>query len=317
MELNHLRYFKEVARTENISQAAKALYITQPALSATIKRLEGELGFSLFVRNGNSIKLTEAGRCFLSYVNSVFSLLQEGETKARKIANQDNSTLKVASGFGVLRDMTRDYLETCPDFKLELRCMPTDDILTRLSNGKADIGYVLGDDQDSRYNSRVIMTGTYYICVNKEHPLAQYMDSGLHMSDLEGQLVFCSNIARTYSTINRIMAQSSVTFNLLMLDEKDVLFQAAKKGLGAVFCMPMFDVNPTTTPEEEPLLFIPILDCPECGKVVMLRPKEVYYSEEQEQYLRYIEYRFSLNENRIRDDWAARHQPLPGYFQPY
>ena len=65
IELSHLQYFKEVARTENISKAAKSLYITQPALSQIIRKMEGELGYRLFERTGNRIRLTEAGKCFL------------------------------------------------------------------------------------------------------------------------------------------------------------------------------------------------------------------------------------------------------------
>ena len=72
MELLHLNYFREVAAVENITKAAKKLYVSQPALSTAIARLEKELDFLLFERKGNRIELTEAGRCFLEYVNSVF-----------------------------------------------------------------------------------------------------------------------------------------------------------------------------------------------------------------------------------------------------
>ncbi len=65
LELNRLRYFREMALPENISQAAKPLYITQPALSAIIKKLESEPGYPLFVRKGNKIRLTET-RCSVS-----------------------------------------------------------------------------------------------------------------------------------------------------------------------------------------------------------------------------------------------------------
>ena len=63
MELLHLNYFREVAAVENITKAAKKLYVSQPALSTAIARLEKELDFLLFERKGNRIELTEAGRC--------------------------------------------------------------------------------------------------------------------------------------------------------------------------------------------------------------------------------------------------------------
>lgn len=61
MELLHLNYFREVAAVENITKAAKKLYVSQPALSTAIARLEKELDFLLFERKGNRIELTEAG----------------------------------------------------------------------------------------------------------------------------------------------------------------------------------------------------------------------------------------------------------------
>lgn len=304
MELNHLKYFREVALAENISQAAKTLYITQPALSVTIKRMEAELGYALFVRKGNKIQLTEAGRCFLSYVNSIFSLLDEGIKKGRELANQADNVLRVASGFGVMRDMTDDYLAQSPELKIELDCYPTEEIIARLTGGQADVGLILGKARDIRLEERVIMTGKFYLCVNMEHPLAA--KEILYMDDLEGQLIFCSNIANTHETVSRIMRKAGVNINLLTLDEKDVLFSAAEKGLGGVFCMPMLSVERSVNMRERGLSFIPIADCSEIGEVVLLRPKNNYYTEDQENYLRYIEQRFALNEQMLWADWTQR-----------
>ena len=59
MELRALRYFLETAREENMSQAAKRLYVSQSALSRQIKSLEEELGQKLFIRHSFHIELTE------------------------------------------------------------------------------------------------------------------------------------------------------------------------------------------------------------------------------------------------------------------
>lgn len=71
MELTQLRYFKTVAACENMSQAAEKLHISQPALSASVKRLEEELGVSLFDRTKNRIQLNDAGRLALTYADAV------------------------------------------------------------------------------------------------------------------------------------------------------------------------------------------------------------------------------------------------------
>jgi len=66
MELSHLRYFIATAGQENVSLAAARLHVSQPAISRQIHDLEYEIGFQLFERGGKSLKLTEAGRAFLT-----------------------------------------------------------------------------------------------------------------------------------------------------------------------------------------------------------------------------------------------------------
>lgn len=299
MELNHLRYFQEVARTENISKAAKNLFVTQPALSVTIKKLETELGYALFKREGNRIKLTEAGACFLSYVNSMFSILEEGTEKARQVAGQAEHVMHIASGFGIMRDMTACYQAEHPELRFEVRCVPTDEIVRRLASGRAELGLVMGDVKDSRLESRTVMTGKFFVCVNREHPLAQHEGGSIRLADLEGQLLFCSNIARTYETASGIFKRAGVSCNLLTLDEKEVLFSAAEKGLGGVFCMPMREISANNNGDV--LVWLPIEDCDTLGRVVLLKRREFYYTEEQERFIAYLERGFARNEGFIRE----------------
>src|SRR5262247_2850953 len=71
MELRHLRYFIAVAEEENVSRAALKLHVSQPALSRQIRDLEDELGFLLLQRGAKSVRLTEAGRAFLTEARAV------------------------------------------------------------------------------------------------------------------------------------------------------------------------------------------------------------------------------------------------------
>ena len=82
MELLQLHYFKVVARTESITKASEELYITQPALSKNISRLENEVGARLFDRVGNRIQLNQFGMAFLKHINKVSSELAEGVGKS-------------------------------------------------------------------------------------------------------------------------------------------------------------------------------------------------------------------------------------------
>ena len=78
MELLQLKQFKAIAEIGNMTRAAEQLHVSQPTLSAMLKRLEGELGLSLFVREKNRLILTDAGKILLYHA----SLILEAEQNA-------------------------------------------------------------------------------------------------------------------------------------------------------------------------------------------------------------------------------------------
>ena len=82
MELRQLRYFVAVAETGNISRAAQAIFLTQPALSRQIKALEGEIGRDLLERRANSVRLTAAGEVMLPVARE---LLQHAERVLQRV----------------------------------------------------------------------------------------------------------------------------------------------------------------------------------------------------------------------------------------
>jgi len=86
MELRHFRYFVAVAEAENVSRAALKLHVSQPGLSRQIHDLEDEIGFSLFERSAKSLKLTKAGKTFLTEAKAVLLHADEAVKKARAVS---------------------------------------------------------------------------------------------------------------------------------------------------------------------------------------------------------------------------------------
>jgi DNA-binding transcriptional LysR family regulator len=88
MELQQLKYFKTVAETGKISAAAEALFLSAPALSTAISRLEKELGTTLFDRTGNRILLNAQGVLFLRHVDRILDELEEAKAELRQTTQQ-------------------------------------------------------------------------------------------------------------------------------------------------------------------------------------------------------------------------------------
>lgn len=81
MNINQIKYVLTVAQSSSMREAASKLYVSQPALSASIRELEDELGILIFERSNKGITLTEAGHEFISYAKKAVSQCEILEDK--------------------------------------------------------------------------------------------------------------------------------------------------------------------------------------------------------------------------------------------
>ena len=119
MDLNQLHQFITVAETENITKASHKLYITQPALSRSISRLEAELEVKLFDRKSNTLILNENGQIFLKYVSAGLDSINAGVHAVR----QRNVNRRILVSNYVFLDDFASFCDRClsafPDVDLQ------------------------------------------------------------------------------------------------------------------------------------------------------------------------------------------------------
>ena len=94
MNLSQLRYFRKLAQVQHFTKAAEELYITQPALSNSIKQLENELGIPLFEQQGRNVRLTKYGKEFNTYVCEGLDVIDKGVQIAQEQANNLSGTIE-------------------------------------------------------------------------------------------------------------------------------------------------------------------------------------------------------------------------------
>ena len=107
--LSSYRIFYTVAKTQNISKAAKELYISQPAISKSIQKLEESLGCELFRRSSRGVLLTEEGELLFTHVSSAFETLTLGEDKLKNSLELGVGHLKIGVSSTLCKYMLLPY----------------------------------------------------------------------------------------------------------------------------------------------------------------------------------------------------------------
>ncbi len=151
MEIRHLRYFLAVAEELNFSRAAARVYLSQPALSQQIRKLEEELEVSLFSRTRQQVELTEAGRMLREGTQGALVQIDQSVRAVREAAGAESSRLKVGFPEYVNHTPLARILQTFqrrqPGVELEehelLTLQQTLEQISELRRGTLDVGFLL------------------------------------------------------------------------------------------------------------------------------------------------------------------------------
>ena len=131
MNIRHLRFFVELAKTEHMAKTAEKLGISQPSLSYAISSIEEELGVPLFEKEGRNIRLTNYGKIYLEYVKSGLSDLDRGGEYIAELLDVNRGHIRVGFTFTMGQDLIPQLI--C-NIQLALPALPDefkDDLISR------------------------------------------------------------------------------------------------------------------------------------------------------------------------------------------
>lgn len=138
--------FYTVANAGNISKAAKELYISQPAISKSIQKLEESLNCKLFSRSSRGVILTDAGNLLYGHVKEAFETLGTGEEKLKRSIELGVGHLKIGVSSTLCKYMLLPYLKEFvkrnPHISISISCQSTNETLKLLDDNKIDIGLI-------------------------------------------------------------------------------------------------------------------------------------------------------------------------------
>lgn len=247
--LSLYKVFYTVANTGNISKAAAELFISQPAISKSIRKLEQSLDVTLFSRNSRGVQLTEEGEVLYDHVQRAFYALQTGEAQLKKINDLGIGHLHIGVSTTLCKYMLLPYLKefvaTHPHVRITIDCQSTNHTLHLLKENKIDLGLIgkperlhhihfdsLGEIEDIFVSTQSYLDNLS-LRTNRKDDL--FRSATLMLLDKE-------NMTRQY--IDDYLSLYHIeTNNTLEVSTMDLLIEFAKTGLGIACVIRQFVEN--------------------------------------------------------------------------
>lgn len=267
MELTQLLYFSKVAKTENIAQTAKQLYISQATLSRTISQLEEELGVHLFEHSGNKIKINQFGRIFERHVAQIFNELEAAKNELDEISGKTQMSINIAIPYsGIFGWLVMSYIAKSRVY-IDQRILSIFEAEEQLSSGQLDFAISFIPPTSDQFTWKSYGSAGMSVMLSEAHPL--YERDTIDLRDLANDCFILNNSNTDLNTIFQTAFQeSNITPRIIFGgDDPRLISSLVKENLG-VFLIPTV-VNQLKALEPNPFgvrsgyRFVP-LSFPQC-----------------------------------------------------
>jgi DNA-binding transcriptional LysR family regulator len=146
MELTPLKYFRAIAAAGHMTRAARALGVTQPALSAVVKKLEAEVGAELLHRTGRGVEPTEAGRILLAHAEEAVRAAESGVKAVRELLGLERGSIRVGGGATatayILPPVVSAVRKKHPGLRFFVREAGSSQVAQAVVSGELDLGII-------------------------------------------------------------------------------------------------------------------------------------------------------------------------------
>lgn len=268
MEMNQIRYFLSVCQHRNFTHAAQAVHVSQPSLTASIKKLEEELGGALFLRNRAGCQLTPLGMLVRPYLETIQKASHDAKAEAARHIRLDRVPIKIGLGETIGHNKISAAIERYrlaqPEADIELIVACHSDLLEGLKEGLLDIAITSTEASNDLYRIDSLYAETYRVVVASTHPLSQY--DGIALSRLAETSLLDRPNCEMRDALKKTCADRGYSLYAAYRSNRvDWLIQLARQGSGAVI------LPETAIPKEPGLVDLPIEDVDIQRQVYALR----------------------------------------------
>jgi len=245
VEFYQLTYFLAAAQTQNFRKAAELCLVAQSALSRQIAALEEELEVALFTREKKRVRLTPAGQEFALHVRNAMEQLQEGQQFLTELRSGQRGTIYIgcieslATAF--LPALFASFHQRYPNIRLKVRVNHTDELITLVEQGEAELGLIL----DPRLQSELLIVKELFrqplhLLVSAQHPLAQSQFPAVTLEQVATEpLLLLDETSRMGQITKRIFVQRGLPIHpLVEIESVEGLKEMVRQGIGVTLTLP-------------------------------------------------------------------------------
>ena len=177
MNLKHLSYFVDISKRESFTKAADDIYVSQSALSKSVKSLEQELNVTLIDRTSKSFNLTEEGRILYVEGEKLLQYIDESQDEIIEKIHRSRRRLRIGVPPVIstvyFSQLLFRFIKQYPNIELEISEVGANIVQNQINAGNIDIGVVILPIINSdNYHIIPAMSSDNALIVNKDHPLA-------------------------------------------------------------------------------------------------------------------------------------------------
>ncbi len=242
MELTALRQFVVIAESEHITRAAQRLGVSQPALSAMLKKLEAEVGAPLLDRTGRGVLLTAAGRVFLEHAQASVRRADEAVTSVRELIGLESGSIRIGGGATAVAHLLPSVVSAVrrahPALRFYVREAGSRAVTDAVLTGELDLGIVTtpitGPGSDDLMAVAAIQDELMLV-VPSDHELAD-QSSYTWSSICEDPLVLFEHGSAVRNIIDHASRDSGVSLNVVMeVRSTETIERMVEAGIGPGF----------------------------------------------------------------------------------
>jgi DNA-binding transcriptional LysR family regulator len=235
MNEQHLRCIISVAKNKSISKASQELFISQPALSKTLEKIETQLGTPLFLRTTYGMELTPIGKEVLPMAQSMLKSIENHLDIIHSIVNARKSYITITFEYSFLMhfipiDLSLRSGEYSVDFTISDGVKELQD---QLREGMTDIGFCHRQTLESPdLNYIPIISESLFVLMNRGHPLSTF--SELHISDLKGVPQLCPTVngSNMPNIVGAFISEGFYPNYVFSSNDLDILIRNVRAGVG-------------------------------------------------------------------------------------